>query len=45
MARKYLRNGFSSVLTFGLVGGQPAALKLIDGLKLIVNSAKYVLLC
>ncbi|KAL8670819.1 MAG: hypothetical protein Q9168_004655 [Polycauliona sp. 1 TL-2023] len=38
-ALKYLKNGFCSVLTFGLVGGQPAAFKLIDGFKMIVNSS------
>lgn len=42
MARRYLTNGFCSVLAFGLVGGQPAAFRLIDGFKLIVNSSKYV---
>ncbi|KAL9009817.1 MAG: hypothetical protein Q9173_005185 [Seirophora scorigena] len=39
LAVKYLRNGFSSVLTFGLAGGQPAAFKFIDGLRMIINSS------
>ncbi|CAO1599618.1 Homocysteine/cysteine synthase [Xanthoria calcicola] len=39
MARRYLTNGFCSVLTFGLVGGQKAAFRLIDNFKLIVNSS------
>ncbi|KAL9050197.1 MAG: hypothetical protein Q9206_005186 [Seirophora lacunosa] len=39
LAVKYLRNGYSSVLTFGLAGGQPAVFKFIDRLKLIINSS------
>ena len=40
IAKKYLKNGFCSVLAFGLVGGQPSALKFIDNLKMIINSSK-----
>ncbi|MCJ1349856.1 Homocysteine synthase [Peltigera leucophlebia] len=39
MANKYLKNGWCSVISFGLVGGQSSALKLIDGFKMIINSS------
>lgn len=42
MANKYLKNGWCSVISFGLVGGQSSALKLIDGFKMIINSSKFV---
>lgn len=42
LAKRYNKNGLSSVFTFGIKGGAPAALQLIDGLKLIINAAKYV---
>lgn len=41
-AKRYNKNGLSSVFTFGIKGGAPAALRLIDGLRLIINAAKYV---
>lgn len=42
MAKKYLKNGWCPVISFGLVGGQSSALKLIDGFKMIINSSKFV---
>jgi O-acetylhomoserine/O-acetylserine sulfhydrylase len=38
-ARKYLRNGFGGVLTFGIQGGYEAGKKFIDGVKLASNLA------
>jgi O-acetylhomoserine/O-acetylserine sulfhydrylase len=48
MAKKYLRNGFGAVLSFGVKGGATAAAHLVDNLKLIshlanVGDAKTVL--
>lgn len=34
LAKKYLANGFGSVITFGIKGGREAGRKLIDGVKL-----------
>lgn len=47
-AKKYLRNGFGSVLSFGVKGGEAAATGLVDNVKLIshlanVGDAKTVL--
>jgi len=47
-AKKYLRNGFGSVLSFGVKGGASAATGLVDNLKMIshlanVGDAKTVL--
>jgi O-acetylhomoserine/O-acetylserine sulfhydrylase len=39
-AKRYNRNGLSSVFTFGIKGGALAALRFIDGLRLIINAAK-----
>lgn len=41
MAKKYLKNEWCSVLTFGLVEGQLSALQLIDGFKMIINTSKF----
>jgi O-acetylhomoserine/O-acetylserine sulfhydrylase len=38
-ARKYLRNGFGSVFTFGIKGGFEAGKKFIDGVKLASHLA------
>jgi O-acetylhomoserine/O-acetylserine sulfhydrylase len=38
-ARKYLRNGFGSVFTFGIHGGYEAGKKFIDGVKLASHLA------
>src|SRR5512133_89244 len=38
-ARKYLRNGFGGVLSFGIKGGREAGRKFIDGVKLASNLA------
>jgi O-acetylhomoserine/O-acetylserine sulfhydrylase len=38
-ARKYLRNGFGGVLTFGIKGGYAAGKKFINGVKLASNLA------
>jgi O-acetylhomoserine/O-acetylserine sulfhydrylase len=38
-AKKYLRNGFGSVLSFGVKGGDAAAAGLVDGVKLISHLA------
>lgn len=40
MAKKHLKNGWCSVLTFDLVGGKLSAFKLIDGFKMIITAAK-----
>lgn len=39
LAKKYLRNGFGSVLSFGIKGGAEAASKFVDNLKLISHLA------
>ncbi len=39
LARKYLRNGFGSVLTFGIKGGRDAGRKFIDSVKLASHLA------
>ena len=38
-ARKYLRNGFGGVLSFGIKGGREAGKKFIDGVKLASHLA------
>ena len=38
-ARKYLRNGFGAVFTFGIQGGRDAGKKFIDAVKLASNLA------
>ncbi|HEY6004109.1 MAG TPA: PLP-dependent transferase, partial [Anaeromyxobacter sp.] len=38
-ARKYLRNGFGSVFTFGIQGGYEAGKKFINGVKLASHLA------
>jgi O-acetylhomoserine/O-acetylserine sulfhydrylase len=38
-AKKYLRNGFGGVLSFGIKGGGEAGSKIVDGFKLISNLA------
>ena len=38
-AKKYLRNGFGGVLSFGVNGGGAAGSKVVDGFKLISNLA------
>ncbi len=38
-ARRYLRNGFGAVLSFGIVGGAAAARAFIDGLRLVSHLA------
>ncbi len=38
-ARKYLRNGFGAVFTFGIKGGRDAGKKFIDAVKLASNLA------
>jgi len=38
-AKKYLRNGFGGVLSFGVKGGAAAGQKVVDGFKLISNLA------
>ena len=48
LAKKYLRNGFGSVLSFGIKGGALAAVGFVDNLKMIshlanVGDAKTVL--
>jgi O-acetylhomoserine/O-acetylserine sulfhydrylase len=40
LARKYLTRGYGTVLTFGLNGGQNAALAFVARLRLIKNTAK-----
>lgn len=41
LGRKYMNNGLaSSVLTFGVKGGQKASYKFMDSLKLIIQTAK-----
>lgn len=42
LAKKYLKNGFGGVLSFGIKGGG-AGSQVVDGFKLISNLAKYVL--
>jgi O-acetylhomoserine (thiol)-lyase len=39
LAKKYLRNGFGGVLSFGLKGGREAAVKFINALKLLRHVA------
>jgi OAH/OAS sulfhydrylase len=39
LAKKYLRNGFGSVLTFGIQGGREAGRKFIDSVKLASHLA------
>jgi len=39
LAKKYLKNGFGAVLTFGVKGGKAAGAKLIDNLKLFSHLA------
>ena len=39
IAKKYLRNGFGSVLTFGIKGGRDAGRKFIDSVKLASHLA------
>ena len=39
LAKKYLRNGFGSVLTFGIKGGREAGRKFIDSVKLASHLA------
>jgi len=39
LAKKYLRHGFGSVLTFGIKGGRDAGRKFIDGVKLASHLA------
>jgi O-acetylhomoserine (thiol)-lyase len=39
LARKYLRNGFGSVLTFGIDGGAAAGRRFIDGVRLASHLA------
>jgi O-acetylhomoserine/O-acetylserine sulfhydrylase len=39
LAKKYLRNGFGSVLSFGIKGGAEAAATFVDSLKLISHLA------
>jgi O-acetylhomoserine/O-acetylserine sulfhydrylase len=39
LAKKYLKNGFGSVLTFGIKGGAAAGRKFIDSLKLASHLA------
>ncbi|KAL8907439.1 MAG: hypothetical protein Q9207_001409 [Kuettlingeria erythrocarpa] len=43
LAVRYLKNVFCSILTFGLVGGQAAAFRLIDGFDMSINASKCVL--
>jgi O-acetylhomoserine/O-acetylserine sulfhydrylase len=38
-AKKYLRNGFGGVLSFGINGGGVAGSKVVDGFKMISNLA------
>lgn len=38
-AKKYLKNGFGGVLSFGVKGGGEAGTKIVDGFKLISNLA------
>ncbi|KAI2471822.1 Cys/Met metabolism PLP-dependent enzyme-domain-containing protein [Annulohypoxylon bovei var. microspora] len=39
LAKKYLKRGFSSVLSFGVKGGGTAGSQIVDGFKLITNLA------
>jgi O-acetylhomoserine/O-acetylserine sulfhydrylase-like pyridoxal-dependent enzyme len=39
LAKKYLRNGFGAVLSFGIKGGAEAATGFVDNLKLISHLA------
>ena len=39
LAKKYLKNGYGSVLTFGIKGGREAGRKLIDNVKLFSHVA------
>jgi O-acetylhomoserine (thiol)-lyase len=39
LARKYLRHGFGSVLTFGIRGGREAGRRFIDGVRLASHLA------
>lgn len=39
LAKKYLRNGFGGVLTFGIRGGEEAAVRFIDNLELASHAA------
>ncbi|KAI1105029.1 Cys/Met metabolism PLP-dependent enzyme-domain-containing protein [Jackrogersella minutella] len=39
LAKKYLKRGFSSVLSFGVKGGGTAGSQIVDGFKLISNLA------
>jgi O-acetylhomoserine/O-acetylserine sulfhydrylase len=38
-AKKYLRNGYGGVLSFGVAGGAEAGSKIVDSFKLISNLA------
>lgn len=38
-AKKYLKNGFGGVLSFGVKGGSEGGAKIVDGFKLISNLA------
>ncbi|KAK9316054.1 Cys/Met metabolism PLP-dependent enzyme-domain-containing protein [Lipomyces starkeyi] len=39
LAKKYLRNGFGAVLSFGAIGGQNVGAQVVDALKLASNLA------
>jgi O-acetylhomoserine/O-acetylserine sulfhydrylase len=39
-ARRYLRHGFGSLLSFGIRGGKKAGFRLCDRLKIITSTAK-----
>ncbi len=39
VASKYLKNGFGGMVVFGIKGGYPAAIKLIDNIKLVSHLA------
>src|SRR5690606_26332703 len=39
LAKKYLRNGFGAVLTFGIKGGREAGRRLIDNVRLLSHLA------
>lgn len=42
LAKRYLKNGFGGVLSFGVKGGEAAGIQVVDGFKLISDLAKYV---
>lgn len=44
-ASKYLQRGYGAVFSFGIVGGKEAGFRLCDGLKMVINTAKYVCCC